>query len=146
MSLNKATLIGNLGNDPDVKKTPNGNSVATFSLATNERWTDKSGEKKEHVEWHRVVVWGKLADIVGQYCKKGKQVYVEGKIRTRSWEDKDKVKRYTTEINADTVQFLGGGGEGGGVRPPHPAEQPAQTGAATAAAQEPNWDESDVPF
>lgn len=108
MSVNKVVLVGNLGNSPEVKNTTSGNSVANFSLATSESWNDKNGNKQEKTEWHRVVVWGKLADLCGKYLTKGRQVYVEGKLQTRQWEDKDGTKRYTTEVVASTVQFLGG--------------------------------------
>jgi len=100
-------IIGRLGQDPDLKGTPNGTQVCNFSVATTESWKDKNGNKQEKTEWHRIVVWGKLAEICGQYLSKGRQVYIEGSLQTRSWE-KDGVKRYSTEINAKTVQFLGG--------------------------------------
>jgi len=116
--VNKAILIGNLGRDPELRYTQNGQAVVTFTLATSENWTDKSGERVERTEWHRIVVWGKTGEICAQYLSKGRTVYVEGRIQTREWEDKDGNKRYTTEINAQTVQFLGGprgeGGSGGG--------------------------------
>ncbi|MBE8162510.1 MAG: single-stranded DNA-binding protein [Bdellovibrionaceae bacterium] len=105
MSLNKAMIIGRLGNNPEVKTISTGNTVANFSIATSENWL-KDGEKQERTEWHRIVVWGKMADICGKYLSKGSSVYVEGRIQTRSWEDKDGQKRYTTEINAQRVQFL----------------------------------------
>lgn len=114
--INKVILIGRLGQDPEVRYTTNGGAVANFSLATNESWTDKSGQKQERTEWHRVVVWGKLAEICGQYLSKGRQAFIEGKLQTREWNDKDNNKRYTTEIVAQNVQFLGGGagaGDGG---------------------------------
>lgn len=107
MSLNKAQLIGRLGQDPEVKYTPSGTAVCNFSVATSEKFTDKSGQKQERTEWHRVVVFSKLAELCGQYLSKGRQVYVEGRLQTRSW-DKDGQKHYTTEINADKVIFLGG--------------------------------------
>lgn len=105
MSVNKAMIIGRLGNNPEVKTISTGNTVANFSIATSENWL-KDGEKQERTEWHRIVVWGKMADICGKYLSKGSSVYVEGRIQTRSWEDKDGQKRYTTEINAQRVQFL----------------------------------------
>lgn len=107
MSVNKVILLGRLGQDPEVKYTPSGQTVCNFSLATSESWTDKNGQKQEKTEWHRVVVWGKLADLCNQYLNKGRQVFVEGKLQTRSWDDKSGNKRYTTEITANTVQFLG---------------------------------------
>jgi single-strand DNA-binding protein len=112
--INKAILIGRLGGDPEVRYTSNGGAVANFTLATNESWTDKQGQKQEKTEWHRVVVWGKLAELCGQYLSKGRQAYIEGKLQTREWTDKEGGKRYTTEVVAQTVQFLGGPGAGAG--------------------------------
>ncbi len=116
--VNKAILVGNLGRDPELRHTPNGQAVVNFTLATSESWTDKSGERQERTEWHRIVVWGKTAEMCNQYLSKGRTVYIEGRIQTREWEDKDGNKRYTTEINASTVNFIGprtgGGGQGGG--------------------------------
>ncbi len=117
--VNKVILIGNLGRDPELRYTQNGQAVANFTLATSENWTDKSGEKAERTEWHRIVTWGKLAEMCAQYLSKGRTVYVEGRLQTREWEDRDGNKRQTTEINAQTVQFLGSprGGDGGGGAP-----------------------------
>ena len=116
--VNKAILVGNLGRDPELRHTPNGQAVANFTLATSESWTDKSGERQERTEWHRIVVWGRQAEMCAQYLSKGRTVYVEGRIQTREWEDKEGAKRYTTEINASSVNFIGprtdGGGGGGG--------------------------------
>lgn len=109
MSLNSVQLVGNLAADPDVRHTQSGLSVANFRMATNERWTDKEGKKQERTEWHRVVVWGKLAAACGEYLKKGRQVHVSGSLQTRKWEDRDGVTRYTTEIRAQRVTFLGSG-------------------------------------
>lgn len=108
MSVNKVILLGRLGQDPELKYTPGGSPVCNFSLATTESWTDKSGQKQEKTEWHRVVVWGKLAELCNQYLAKGRQAFLEGRLQTRSWDDKDGNKRYTTEILASTVQFIGG--------------------------------------
>lgn len=108
MSINKVMLIGRLGQDPELKYTPSGSAVCNFSLATSESWTDKGGQKQERTEWHRVVVWGKLAELCNQYLAKGRQAFIEGSLQTRQWEDKQGQKRYTTEINARNVQFLGG--------------------------------------
>ena len=122
--VNKVLLIGNLGADPDMRYTPSGAGVCEMRLATNESWTDKSGQRQERTEWHRIVVWGKRAELCAKYLSKGRQCFVEGRLRTRSWEDKEGNKRYTTEIVATDVQFLGGrggGGERGGDYPP-PAE------------------------
>jgi single-strand DNA-binding protein len=108
MSVNKVILLGRLGQDPELKYTPGGSAVCNFSLATTESWTDKQGQKQEKTEWHRVVVWGKLAELCNQYLAKGRQAFLEGRLQTRSWDDKDGNKRYTTEILASTVQFIGG--------------------------------------
>ena len=113
--VNKAILIGNLGRDPELRYTQSGQAVTNFSLATSENWTDKNGERTEKTEWHRIVAWGKTAELCAQYLSKGRPVYIEGRLQTRDWEDKEGVKRQTTEIVANTVQFLGGPrGEGGG--------------------------------
>ncbi len=112
--VNKAILVGNLGRDPELRTTPNGQSVVNFTLATSETWTDKSGERVERTEWHRIVVWGRTAEMCAQYLSKGRTVYIEGRIQTREWEDKDGNKRYTTEINANTVNFIGPRTSGGG--------------------------------
>src|SRR5271167_3381085 len=108
MSVNKVILVGRLGQNPEVRYTPSGAAVANFSVATNESWTDKSGQKQERTEWHKVVVWGKLAELCAQYLAKGRQCYLEGRLQTRQWQDKDGQTKYTTEVQAQTVQFLGG--------------------------------------
>ncbi|MBC75694.1 MAG: single-stranded DNA-binding protein [Halobacteriovoraceae bacterium] len=109
MSVNKVILLGRLGQDPELKYTPSGAAVCNFSMATSESWADKAtGQKQERTEWHRIVVWGKLAELCNQYLSKGRQAFVEGRLQTRSWEDNNGQKRYTTEINASTVQFIGG--------------------------------------
>lgn len=105
--VNLVVLLGRLGNDPEVKTLANGNSVASFSLATGEVWVDKDGQKKEKTEWHKIVVWGKLAEVVGKYLKKGSEAHIQGKLATRSWEDKDGQKKYMTEIIANQIQFVG---------------------------------------
>lgn len=112
--VNKVIIIGRLGADPEVRYTTNGGAVANFTLATNESWTDKSGQKQERTEWHRVVAWGKLGELCGQYLAKGRQAYVEGRLQTRDWNDKDGNKRYTTEVIAQNIQFLGGPAERSG--------------------------------
>lgn len=112
--VNKVILVGNLGADPEMRYTASGAGVCELRLATNESWTDKNGQRQERTEWHRIVVWGKRAELCSKYLSKGRQVYVEGRLRTRSWDDKEGNKRYTTEIVANDVQFLGGRGEGGG--------------------------------
>ena len=108
-SINKAILIGNLGSDPELRSTPSGVQVANFSLATTESWTDTSGERQERTEWHRVVIWRRLAEVAGQYLKKGSKIYIEGKLQTRSWEDQNGQKRYTTEVVANSMEMLDGG-------------------------------------
>ncbi len=114
MSVNKVILVGNLGKDPELRYTPSGAAVVTFSLATSERYKDKGGEWVDKTEWHNVVAWRNLAEICGKYLHKGKQVYIEGKIQTRSYDDRDGNKRYITEIVADQMQMLGRAGEEGG--------------------------------
>jgi len=109
--VNKVILIGRLGADPEIRYTPSGAEVANFRIATSEMWTNKNGEKEERTEWHRIVAWRGLAKICGEYLSKGRLVYIEGKIRTRAWEDKDGNKRTTTEIEATEMKMLGGGGE-----------------------------------
>ena len=137
-SLNKVTLIGNLGNDPEVRSTTGGNRVATFSLATSRSWNDASGTKQEKTEWHRCVVWNtkssQLADIVEKYVKKGDKLYVEGRIEYRQWQDKDGQTRYSTEINVRELIMLGGG-SGGGRASGGEFDSEAANGARARAAQ-----------
>lgn len=117
-SVNKVILIGNLGRDPELRYTQGGQAVCNFTLATNEQWRDRDGNNQERTEWHRIVVWGKSAENCAQYLQKGRSVFVEGRLQTREWEDKEGQKRRTTEINAQSVQFLGGPrGAGGGDAP-----------------------------
>jgi single-strand DNA-binding protein len=123
-SLNKVMVIGNLGADPEMRYTANGNAVTTFNVATNESWTDQAGERKERTEWFSVVTWNRLAETCAQYLTKGRSVYVEGRLQTRSWEGQDGQKRYRTEVIADTVRFLGGR-EGGGSEGAYAAGMPA---------------------
>jgi len=139
--VNKAILIGNLGRDPELRYTQNGQAVANFTLATNESWTDKSGERVERTEWHRIVAWGKVGELCAQYLSKGRTVYVEGRIQTREWEDKDGNKRSTTEINAQTVQFLGGKG---GDTDSGPRPSPTSGGEPGGGSAPPPGD--DIPF
>ena len=108
MSVNKVIILGRLGQDPELKYTPGGMAVCNFTVATSESWADKAGQKQERTEWHKVVVWGKLAELCNQYLTKGRQAFIEGGLQTRSWDDKSGQKRYTTEIVAKTVQFIGG--------------------------------------
>jgi len=128
--VNKVILIGNLGRDPELRYTPSGVPVATFTVATTEEWRDKNtGEKQEHTEWHRIVAWRRLGEICGEYLHKGSKVYIEGKLRTRAWEDRDGNTRYTTEIVAQTLQILTPKGEvlENIPEPPSP-EEPVDTG------------------
>ncbi len=123
--VNKVILVGNLGKDPELRSTTSGTSVCEFSIATGESWKGKDGQQQERTEWHRIVVWGKLGENCAKFLSKGRQVYLEGRLQTRSWEDKDGNKRYTTEIVARDVQFLGGGSggnRGGGEGPPPPSD------------------------
>jgi single-strand DNA-binding protein len=115
-SVNKVILVGNLGRDAELRYTPGGAPVATLNLATTEVWNDKtSGQKQEKTEWHRIVLWGKSAESLSEYLTKGKQIYVEGRLQTRKWQDKDGHDKYTTEIRGDRIVLLGGGGGGGGM-------------------------------
>jgi single-strand DNA-binding protein len=126
-SINKVILIGNLGADPELRYTPGGKAVANFNVATHEQWTGKDGEKGERTEWHKIVAWARLGEICGEYLHKGSQVYIEGRLQTRSWEDREGNKRYTTEIIAQTMQMLGPpskGGEATSVEERFPNEEP----------------------
>jgi single-strand DNA-binding protein len=115
-SVNKAILIGNLGKDPELRRTPGGSPVVSFSLATTDRWVDKNGARQEKTEWHNIVAWGKLAELANQYLKKGRGAYIEGRITNRSWDDRDGNKKYRTEIVANQIQFIGSGaGAGAGA-------------------------------
>jgi single-strand DNA-binding protein len=160
-SVNKVILVGNLGADPDLKYTASGKAVCNLSVATNETWKDKQGEKQQKVEWHRVNVWGDQAENCSKYLAKGRMVYLEGKLQTRSWEDKEGRKRYVTEVVADRVVFLGGEGgtargsqqEGSGAGkhreerwPPkgQPPDQDPNNGYETSGAGGPSDD--DIPF
>ncbi len=134
--VNKVILIGRLGKDPEVRYTPDGTMVTNFNLATDEQWRDKNGEKVQKTEWHRIVTFGKLAEICGNYLVKGKLVFVEGRIQTRSWEDKDGIKRFTTEIIASNMQMLDSKGQGKSTD-----DLPADN---SAAGTDIRWD--DVPF
>jgi single-strand DNA-binding protein len=153
MSINKVILIGNLGQNPEVKHSASGQAICNLSIATNESWTDRNGQKQEKTEWHRVVVFGKLAELCGQYLQKGRQAYIEGKLQTRSWQDKDNQTRYTTEVVAQSVQFLGGNAGAGRSNNAPAAEYgsgaysnstPSYGGSSFQA--EPTFTEEDVPF
>lgn len=126
-SLNKVLLIGRLGRDPDLRYTASGQPVANFSMATDESYTNKEGQKVERTEWHRIVVWGRQAEFCGNYLTKGRLVYVEGKLETRKWQDKDGQDKYTTEIKADRVVGLDARPSGGTEAAPHPAYTPGPT-------------------
>ncbi len=133
-SINKVILIGNLGRDPEVRYMPSGDAVANITIATTETWKDKAGEKQEQTEWHRVAMFGKTAEIAGEYLKKGSQVYIEGKLQTRKWTDKEGQERYTTEIRADRMQMLGSR-SGGSERMAPPDEEAAAPRSAAAPAK-----------
>lgn len=141
--VNKVILVGNLGADPELRYAPSGMAIANFRIATTETWKDKNGAKQDKTEWHRIVAFGKLAEICGEYLNKGKQIYVEGKIQTRQWEDKDGNKRYTTEVVAQTMQMLGPAGEKGAA---------SASGGAGASEEQPPAMENppaeldDIPF
>jgi single-strand DNA-binding protein len=144
-SVNTVILVGNLGRDAELRYTPGGAAVATLNLATTETWNDKEGQRQEKTEWHRVILWGKQAETLNQYLQKGKQIYVEGRLQTRQWDDKDGNKRYTTEVRGDRVVLLssgsGGGGQrsgGGGMRSEMPQGEPSDVA--------PELSEDDIPF
>ena len=137
-SVNKVILIGNLGRDPEVRFTQGGTPVANFTMATTERWNDPSGEKKEKTEWHRIVVWGKQAEIAAEYLKKGRSVYIEGSLQTREWTDRDGNKRYTTEVRAQRLQFLG--------RPDDRGAAPGAPVVEEAGEPAGGYAEDDIPF
>jgi len=165
--INKVIVVGNLGNDPELRYMPNGNAVANLSIATSESWKDQQGQQQERTEWHRVTMYRRLAEIAGEYLKKGSQVFIEGKLQTRKWQDKEGNDRYTTEIIADNMQMLGGGGQGGGQNAQgggyqqRPAQQdsggqggsnqnnskPQQTPQQAPKMSEPDIDfDDDIPF
>lgn len=144
-SVNKVILVGNMGRDPETRYSPSGDAITNIALATTESWRDKNtGEKKEATEWHRVTFYRKLAEVVGQYTKKGSSLYVEGKLHTRKWTDKDGVERYTTEIIADSMQLLGGGPK----QDDTPPQQQRQGSNKGASKQAPNFSDmdDDIPF
>jgi single-strand DNA-binding protein len=146
--VNKAIIVGNVGQDPEVRYMPSGSAVAEVSVATSEQWKDKqSGEKQERTEWHRVTFFGRLAEIVGEYVRKGSQIYVEGSIRTEKWQDKQGQDRYTTKIIANEMQMLGGRTGGStGFQQDMPSQAPTQsTPAAAPAGSSADFDD-DIPF
>lgn len=144
-SVNKVILIGNLGSDPEVKYTPSGTAVANFNIATNESWAGKDGKKEERTEWHKIVVWSKLAELCGEYLAKGRPVYLEGRLQTREWNDKDGNKRYTTEVVAQTIQFLGAPGERGERGEGRPARG-SRGGSPGIEEAAPIEADDDIPF
>ncbi len=146
-SVNKVILIGNLGADPETRYLPSGDAVTNIRIATTETWKDKGGEKQEHTEWHRIAFFGKQAEIAGEYLKKGSPVYVEGRIRTRKWQDKDGQDRYSTEIVADRMQLLGSRGGGAESVAREPAAV-AGTPTKPAVRRDESWKsmEDDIPF
>jgi single-strand DNA-binding protein len=147
-SVNKVILVGNLGRDAELRYTPGGAAVATLNMATTETWNDKSGQKQEKTEWHRVVFWGKVAESLTEYLTKGKQVYVEGRLETRQWNDKDGNKRYTTEIKGDKIVLLGGGGQRGGGMSRGGGEESMGGGHASHGSDAPETPltDDDIPF
>ena len=156
-SVNKVILIGNLGKDPEVRYLPSGDAVANISIATTETWKDKAGEKQEKTEWHRVSMFSKLAEIAGEYLKKGSQVYIEGRLETRKWTDKEGQERFTTEIKADRMQMLGsrsGGSDRMSAPDDDSSSAPGRTSPSAASAKKPaagkagSFDdiEDDIPF
>jgi single-strand DNA-binding protein len=136
--VNKVILVGNLGNDPEVRYMPNGNAVANVSLATSESWKDQQGNMQERTEWHKVTMYRRLAEVVGEYLKKGSQIYIEGKLQTRKWQDQQGQDRYTTEIIADQMQMLGGRGEGQGANQGGGYQQRPQAQQSNQANQQGN--------
>jgi len=143
-SVNKVILVGNLGRDPEVRYMPDGGAVTNISVATTDVWKDKGGEKQERTEWHRIVFFSKLAEIAGEYLKKGSQVYIEGRLQTRKWQDKEGQDRYTTEIVADRMQMLGSRAGMGGGNEASERESPPSKGAKKPAAFDDM--EDDIPF
>ena len=161
-SVNKVILVGNLGRDPEMRYMPSGDAIASFSVATTDNWKDKNGQKQERTEWHRISMFGKLAEIAGEYLKKGSSVYIEGRLQTRQWQDQEGNERQTTEVVADRMQMLGGRSGGGNAYefvddmdqsapPPQrqsaPASSPAQKPAAAPSSGSGFDDfEDDIPF
>ena len=153
-SINKVMLIGNLGKDPEIRYMPSGDAIANLTLATTENWKDKAGEKQEKTEWHRVSMFGRLAEIAGEYLKKGSSVYIEGKLQTRKWQDKEGNDRYTTEIVANEMKMLGSRPSGGdtGMDKPQASTSSAKPARAAGPAPAPSGNsgfddmEDDIPF
>jgi single-strand DNA-binding protein len=145
--LNKAMIIGRLGRDPELRFTQSNTAVCTFSVATDERWTDKaSGEKKEETEWHKIVVWGRQGENCNEYLSKGRLVFIEGRIKTREWEDKKGERRWTTEIVAQRVQFLGGRDDAGSKRPSGGPPPHADSDSKNDSGFDPGFSDDQIPF
>lgn len=150
-SVNRVTILGNLGQDPTVRYSPDGAAVTNISIATTSSWKDKtSGEKREETEWHKVVFYGRLAEIAGEYLKKGKPVYVEGRLKTRKWQNKEGVDQYTTEVIAESMQLLGGRDEGQAApaqqQPPAQRQAPAPQAQRQPAASMADMEDDSIPF
>ena len=146
-SLNKVMLIGNLGKDPEVRYTASGTAVASFSIATSERYKSKTGEWEEKTEWHNVVLWGRQAEVAGEYLAKGKTVYIEGRLQTRKWQDRDGKDRWSTEIVGEKMQMLGGKGDGGGGGGRQGGRQDSQEYGGAPSYEEPSFNpDDDIPF
>ena len=147
--VNKVILVGNLGSDPEVRSTPGGQRVANFRLATSRQWTGQDGQKQEKTEWHSIVAWGKLADICERYLQKGKQIYVEGRLETRTWQDKEGQTKYKTEIICEQMQMLGRAGDKGGDVPyegPARGSAPDERGSDENLQPAPGGADDDLPF
>ena len=140
--VNKVILVGNLGRDPEIRTTPSGQTLAKFSVATSRKWKDRDGNRQEATEWHNVVCWGRQAEVAGQFLTKGKQIFLEGRLQTDSWEDKESGKKmYRTEVVCENFQMLGGRGDGGGSAQGGPRSAPAESGGFDAGAED-----DDIPF
>ncbi len=151
--INKVILVGHLGRDPEIRSTTSGTPVGNFSLATNRQWKDRDGQRQEETEWHQIVVWGRQAEVAGQYLSRGRQVYIEGRLQTRSWEDRNSgEKRYKTEVVCEILKFLGGRGDTGGPpgpQGPPPYEPPGGSspmGGSGPMGGEPEPEDDDIPF
>jgi single-strand DNA-binding protein len=142
--VNKVTLIGNLGRDPELRRTANGMAVANFTMATTETWNNRNGEREQHTEWHRIVCWGRLAERVSEQLSKGRQVYVEGRLQTREWEDREGTKRRTTEINARTVLMLGRRSEYADASSGADSQESSEASSSEGLGELPSDD--DIPF
>jgi single-strand DNA-binding protein len=145
MSLNKVLLIGNLGSDPEIRTTSSGQSVCNYSLATSRRWNNREGQAQEETEWHRIVVWGRQAETCKEFLSKGRQVFIEGRLQTRQWEDQNGNKKYTTEVVAQNVQFLSGG-RGAGASGKAPDSSPQPEPSAFDSGDSGTSGEDDIPF